>query len=234
MLSLSYAYLLATLLFGILWLVPFVAKKDLRRKMLRASVAGAIAGPISQYWFLKDYWRPEYILGGSFGIIEDLLFSFFIFGFTVAMIHIPFRVKDAPKEDSRRKSGWVYVLALVFQVLAFLIFTDFFGINSIYSSAIGLALFALIMWHERPDLIRFSLLGGLGWVVLVLLGYRIILLIWPNFIDTWWAWDNISGIRIFQIPIEEFMWFGTWGLVGSIIYEWRHGFGFVEEERIAR
>jgi hypothetical protein len=65
------------------------------------------------------------------------------------------------------------------------------------------------------------------WILLTAVGYNIILVFWPAFIQDWWFWQNISRITVLNIPIEEFLWFGTWGLVGSIIYEWKKGYRFV-------
>lgn len=224
MFSLEYAYLGSILGFGILYLSIFCLRKDVRKKMLTLSVRGMIVGPISQYWYLKDYWRPEYILG-KFGIVEDLLFAFLIIGFTGGVVNFLTRAKSCKIEglfNSRRR----YRVPALILVGSLLFFSTFLGLNSIYASGIGFSIIAALMWRQRPDLIRFSLVGAVIWITLIIIMYNLILIVWPNLIEQWWMWENISGIKILRIPIEEFLWFGTWGLCGSILYEWRHGHGF--------
>ena len=111
-----------------------------------------------------------------------------------------------------------------------LVLSSLVGVNSIYASAIAFVVVAGIIWFQRPDLIQASLIGMLAWILLTAVGYHIILLFWPTIFAEWWLWSNISGITILQIPIEEFIWFSTWGLVGSVVYEWKHDFRF---ERIS-
>ena len=47
--------------------------------MLLISAYGGIAGPISQIWYIRDYWKPETITGWPISF-EDVLFGFFIAG----------------------------------------------------------------------------------------------------------------------------------------------------------
>src|SRR3989338_9490091 len=81
----SYAYLFGDCLLGIVWLVFFLLRKDLRRQQILISILSAPLAPISQVlWFHHDYWRPPYaffveIQGVPVGV-EELLFAFFISG----------------------------------------------------------------------------------------------------------------------------------------------------------
>lgn len=225
MASLEYAYLPAILLLLPVYLFLYFIRKDIQKKMLRFSLVGAIAGPVSQWWYLKDYWHPVYTLGG-FGFLEDLLFAFFVCGITVGIANVFLNVESVPEKTLGDK-GIRYIVALALMLGSLLVFTNVFGLNSIYASAVGFMLLALLIWHERPDLFKASLVGAVFWMVLAALAYTVVLSVWPTFISDWWDWKNISGVTFFYIPLEEFLWFGTWGLAGSVILEWKRGLRFV-------
>ena len=55
--SLSY-FFVYSLLFMLVWVVLFAARKDLRPPMLLMSIAIAPLGPLSEIWYLQDYWKP--------------------------------------------------------------------------------------------------------------------------------------------------------------------------------
>ena len=78
--NLQYAYLVGDFFLGIVWLLLFLFRKDLRIKMLIMSVLVAPLSPIAELFYLRDYWQPEFMTGRSFTGIEDILFSFFIGG----------------------------------------------------------------------------------------------------------------------------------------------------------
>jgi hypothetical protein len=237
MITSDYTYLFSILIFGLAWPLFYFLRKDLRKKIITISLAGLIAGPVSQAWYLKDYWHPRYTLG-EFGILEDLLFSFLIFGFSATVINIITRTKLV-KIPNFKGSFFRSLIPLAILLGSLFIFTDLLGINSIYSSAIGFVILAVFLWSQRRDLIKYSLIEAIFWLFLTVIAYNILLLIWPNFINEWWLWENISGIKIARVPLEEYLWFGAWGLVGSVIYEWLRGYKFerlkihAEEENIS-
>jgi len=72
---LQYAYLFGDLFFLFIWLILFFARKDLRKQMLIMSFVVAPMGPISEIFYLRDYWQPQLFNGWSVGV-EDLLLLF--------------------------------------------------------------------------------------------------------------------------------------------------------------
>ena len=74
----KYAYLIGDIIFLAIWLVLYLLRKDIRKEMLIMSLIIAVVGPISEYWYFKDYWYPKMVLGPlhPFGGLEDLLFGF--------------------------------------------------------------------------------------------------------------------------------------------------------------
>lgn len=225
MLSLDHTWFISILGLTPIYFLMFWLRKDIRRKMLSLSILGAIAGPVSQYWYLQDYWVPKYTLG-KFGFVEDLLFAFFVLGISGGVINILLRVKSTGTSKIREK--WLRgILIVAVLIVSLLFFTDLCGLNSIYASMIGFVILTSLIWYQRSDLIKASIVGMIFWVVLTGIGYNVILVFWPTIFQEWWIWQNISKTTFLNIPIEEFLWFGGWGLMGSVIYEWRGNYYFV-------
>ena len=225
MYSLEHAYLLSILGLMPIWAFLFWFSHDSRRKMIRLSILGSFAGPISQYWYLKDYWEPLYTLG-AFGFLEDLLFAGLIFGISGGIISFLLRMKSVPQEGLENKIIR-YGIAILVLVGSLFLGASVLNMNSIYVSSFGFLVLALIIWRDRPDLFKYSLMGATFWLLLAFVVYSGILLLWPNFIKEQWFLENISKITFSGIPLEEFLWFGSFGLVSVVIYEWKHGWKFV-------
>ena len=227
MISLDYAYLPAILLSLPVWLFLYFKRNDVHRKMIRLSLYGAIAGPISQLWYVQDYWHPIYTLG-RFGIVEDMLFAAFVAGISGGVINLLLGVRSV--ESKELGNSWMrIVVAIALIIGALFLMTNVLKIDSIYASAISFVLLSGLILYQRPDLWKASLVGMIFWLCAIIPAYNVILLIWPRFIEDWWLWSNISGITLLNIPLEEYLWFGTWGLVGSIIYEWKGGYRFIPD-----
>jgi hypothetical protein len=222
-----FAYLPSVLSLIIPWLAIFLSRSDLRRKMIHFTILGSIAGPVSQIWYLRDYWHPAYTLGSKYGFIEDTIFAGLFVGITIVLYNFIFRVKSIPikKEKEIRKAVRAIILVSIL-IGSLIVFTNILHINSIYSSAIGFFIVAIWIWKNRPDLIKVSITGSIAMLLITAIGYNLLFLFWPDIISQWWFLQNISGILILGIPVEEFLWFSTWGLAGSPLYEWINNYKF--------
>lgn len=74
-----YAYLFLSTLFAAIWSILFLARADLRRPMAVVSLVTAPLGPVSEYWYLQDYWRPPTLTAAAIHV-EDILFAFVLGG----------------------------------------------------------------------------------------------------------------------------------------------------------
>lgn len=72
----QYAYLIGNLFFLTVWVILFLYRRDLRRKMLIMSLVIAPMGPISQLFYLRDYWQPQLFNGWLIGIEVRFTFRF--------------------------------------------------------------------------------------------------------------------------------------------------------------
>jgi len=71
--DIKYSYLGYSLIFLLLWAVFYILRPDLRRRMLIFSLIIMPLGPLSEFWFLKDYWRRPTITGYPISL-EDAVF----------------------------------------------------------------------------------------------------------------------------------------------------------------
>jgi hypothetical protein len=219
-----YIYDIALTLMGVSFATVFIMRKDLRLKMVLMSVFGSIAGPVSELWFTSDYWRPVY--GSGLGIIEDFIFSGILVALTSTTYNVYFRKESTsgntnPSVKRTMLDIFIPGAAFSFVILALMeVFVGIFHINSIYASSIAFCALAALMWMTRHDLLAASLAGGLIIIPAVAITYNLLFIIYPNLISNWWIIGNITGIMVLNVPLEEYIWFISWGLVGTPLYEW--------------
>ncbi|MCL4398147.1 lycopene cyclase domain-containing protein [Patescibacteria group bacterium] len=222
-LNYRYAYLIGDLLICFpVWLLLFLRRRDLGKEILLASVICALLGPISEFWYLRDYWHPQTITGTGFGI-EDVLFGFFIGGIGVSLYEEVFGERFAKRAD--RKHHWTWLL-LPFTGLGLLVLNGlnlYLGINSIYASSIMFFVLALTMLWFRRDLCIDAFVSGILLTLFGFLAYRGLLTVFPELIFRWWKLENISGVLLSGIPAEELLWAFTFGLVAGPAYEFFAG-----------
>lgn len=226
LLPLGSAYLLTVSGVAVVYLLIFFWRRDLQAKMIRTGLWGAVIGPISQWWYLNDYWRPQHTLVGTLGeVFEDALFGFAIVGAMAGLIMVLLRVKVVAAPGQKSQISRYLAVPIMIAFFAFL--TTGLHINSMHASPGAFLVLTGFIWWQRPDLIKWSLLSGVVWLFLTIAGYTVIISIWPDFFARWWLWDNISKITILRIPIEELLWFTTLGFLAGVAHEWRQGLKFV-------
>ena len=88
-----YAYFIGGIGLSIIWLIIYWLRPDLREKLIKTSVYGAIGGLFCAYWFLVDYWKPPSILGGTTIFFEDTIYCFTLCGITATIYDFLFNKK---------------------------------------------------------------------------------------------------------------------------------------------
>jgi len=223
------SYFVYSLIFLLVWGILFALRKDLRRKMLLVSLSVSPMGPISEIWYLRDYWQRPTITGYAISI-EDAIFAFAIGGITFTLYKTVSNMTIIPSEAWPRRNWLVGAFPLM--VLAFLlIFTNWLRMNSILSSSFSFVLFAVLVWRLRPDLIKPSVISGILSLILFLLIYQLMRGMFPGVLLRWCIGCNPSGVRILGLNIEEMLWDFSWGLVGGIVYEAVTGKTFHKREK---
>ena len=215
--DIKYSYLGYSLIFLFLWIIFYILRPDLRRRMLIFSLIITPLGPLSEVWFLRDYWRRPTITGYPISI-EDAIFAFAIGGIAYSIYKVFFNMMAVQSEDQPRR-GWLGIAFFIITILPLVLLTDLLHLNSIFSSALSLLLIAVLTWVLRPDLWKPSIVSGLMVVVLFFLVYKGMQVIFPGAIEYWCTGCNPLGIRISDINIEELLWDFAWGLAGSTMVE---------------
>lgn len=215
--DIQYSYLGYSLIFLLVWIVFYILRPDLRRRMLLFSLIITPLGPLSEFWFLQDYWRRPTITGTPVGI-EDAIFAFAIGGIAYGIYKVFFKMA-VPEGQEQERRGWLVVAFSLLILLPLLLLTDLLGINSIFSSTLSLFLIAVLTWILRPDLLKPSIISGIMVVVLFFLVYKAMQVMFPSAIEYWCMGCNPTGLRISGINIEELLWDFSWGLAGSVMVE---------------
>ena len=218
----KYAGLIGITFFLLIWVILFFYKKNLRKEMLIMSILAAPLGPLSEIFYLKDYWSTSHLfLFSIFGIgISDILFAFFIGGIA-SVIYESFFVK---KNRKTKKESLFFVGILgAIGVMGMIVFNLVLKFNSIYVSSIFFIVIGIIILVKRRDLLRNALFSGLLMAIIMLLFYLIYTHIFPNIINDSWKLENISGFFLIGVPIEELIWGFSWGFLCGPFYEFLRG-----------
>ena len=184
------------------------------------SLLFAPLGPISEIFYLRDYWHPAYVIN-IFGFgIEDLLFAFFIGGISSVIYEEVFTKKS--QKTNKENLVSIAIIGLIGLILLILL-NIYLKINSIYSSSIVFIFLGLIVLKRRRDLLKNAFWSGILTALLMLIFYLVYLKIFPNIIQDWWKLENISQILVIGVPIEEIIWGFTWGFLAGPLYEFWKG-----------
>lgn len=224
--SFHFVWLIWSSVFLLPWLVLFVARPQLRRRMVWASVLTAPFG-LTEPLFVPSYWNPPSLfdLAQRTGFdIESLVFCFAIGGLgaagyrSLARAH---RSANSRTHDRRHHRFHAAALASPFVMFAVLLPLPW---NPIYAGIASLLTGAISTLACRPDLTRNTLLGGvlmLLFYVVFLLGLRVL---WPGYIEAVWNLPELLPWRPGGLPLEELLFGFGFGMYWSGVYEhvaWR-------------
>ena len=215
----QYSYLLFGLILLIPWIAAHLARPDLRRELWISSLATSPLGPFFEYWYHRDYWNPEVLGPWSVGF-EDILYGFCVGGLGAVSYEIIFNRTREPRYGQRNPI--FFFLAFLFGALAHVVIIPA-GVNSIYVSAAVFVLVTLVMLLARPDLLPVAVTSGLALALIMIASYQIVLLFHETLFADFWRLENLSGVFILRVPLEEFLWGFGWG--AFIGCAWKFGYG---------
>lgn len=229
----TYTYLLISLLLFVPWLTIYSYGKGLRKKMLKVSIMGGLAGFIAEYWYFKDYWHPPTLMGQSIISIEDFLFGFTIMGIAVSVYEFVFSIKKQSVYKNRRKLfGRMFLVG----VLSLMLFNIVLGINSIIVSCAVFAAFTIFILFLRPDLLLQAVTSGVLTVAIVLPVYALLFnVINPAYWDSYWflARTKLGVTVLGNIPVTELSWYFTLGSFAGAAHSFASGRGQVKAAQSA-
>jgi hypothetical protein len=229
----KFLYLLLGTAFIPLFVLIFLWRKDLQRPMLATGTLVGIWGIISEHYFFQDYWLPPLLYRfGTFGGPEDFLFGFTLGGIAAVGYPLFFNLKF---KKLQKPSYGTLLLPIIIQVLCF-IAGQRIGINSIYASAIGLAVFALLVWYRRPDLWQSIVVMSLFSALLLIAGESVVLHYAYNTYTTsvlsqyFFLFGKVP--LIFNLaPVTELIWAFAFGAAIGPAYAFTTGQTFAQRRR---
>ena len=209
------AYLNWAIIFLPVWLLIFFLRKDLRKNMVVFGILFAVLAPIGEFiFFLRDYWTPLKFISIQSFISQEFVFVFLLTGIVLFSYPSIFR-KSIGHELNWKK----IIVILIIAGLPLGILTFLFRVKSIVSLFIGQILVGLFILLQKPKLVNVAAFNFIFGIILGFMGFFIFMKLYPNIINDWWLTNNLFGIFIARIPIEEIVWLGFCGL----------GFGLIPE-----
>lgn len=220
----QYSYLIGDLALLVVWLFLFIKRKDLRKSMIFVSLMFALLGIAAEGIYIQDWWHPLTITNTGVGI-EDFIFGWVVGGIA-AVVYEEFANRKIRKEKRIEKIFKSNFYNAIFPLI--LLFVLFFGsflllkLNSFYSSVVAFTISIAYIWIQRRDLIPSSIFSGLLLFLISLIGYIVPELMSPGWIRYNWFMQNLSGITILTIPIEDLIWFFLTGaFIGPLWEYWQ-------------
>lgn len=202
----EYAFLVWGLLFLPLWLFFFMVRKDFRKPMIVLGLIFAVIGsPADLFYTLKDYWHPlNYVPVPSF-IFQEMVFVFILAGAQIFIYPYLFKIKLG-----QHLNYWRAVKMFIFVIISFVLLVVM-GLSSIEAVFAGQVLLAFYIWYQRRDLVLASFVNFAYSSIIAFLGIFILFKMYPDILQAWWKLENLYGIFIAGVPLEEIIWLGFTG-----------------------
>ncbi len=199
----------------------------MRREMLWASLLGLPFGLID-YFLVPEYWHPESLFGlmKQYGVgIESFLFFSLMAG-VVSVIYEFLADRKTKRIKGRRE---LHLLPLLLGAICFFGLTLFFPAKAIYNfMAAGLVGVLAVIWLRR-DLLKQAVASALIFVLFYFVVLFLTFQIFAGVVTNFYNLENMWGILILGIPLEELAVAFFAGAFWSVLYEYVRSY---REERL--
>jgi len=214
------SYLWSVLLLLPFWLLIFITRKDLRRKLWHTGRAFGLASVVMGQLFTSDYWNPTYLFGPYFPI-EDFLYGLINASLMMVLYQYFFKVPFSSESFPSTKRFTLIFAGISFIILYILI--EKFNLNSIYGQIFLLLIIGIYTIIKRKDLLKPILINSTLTVILVFLWLSTIFWIYPNGVIDNWETTILFDQYIYKVPIEELLFAFSISFGGSFFYEISNG-----------
>lgn len=215
-----YVYLIGTGIYAFIWFIFLFLRKDLRKKIFYSSLFAAPLG-ISEILFIPAYWTPKFQTIHLFNdlFLESILFCFFLGG----VIAISYQVLFRERIFSFKKINPVWTLIAPALFLTY--FLRPFEFNLMFYVVISMIVGSFItMFCLGRIAIKQIILSGLVNTLIYALLFFPLWYLLPE-LSASYQFQNLSGILLVDVPIEEFAWLFSFSLYWTPIYEiWQRYF----------
>lgn len=211
-----YTFLFGSLLTLCIYAAIYLYRPDLRDRMRRYGLYIGIWSVVTSYFiWTQDWWRPMTVTGTRTGV-EDFIFGFAIGGILIAGYEAVMGRRLHP--DPGLDGGWVRTRQLMALVVG--VFGAVYVSGQPSWIAWGLAALTATIFelYHRPDLVPASLGTGALALVVAVVVYQAALLFNPDLVAQTYLLEHLSGYLVLGIPVEEYLWFLTTGLLMGPYY----------------
>lgn len=217
--SIPYTYLIGSLIFLAMWGVIFYFRKDLRREMLLTGSMGSLIIWIGgAYWFTHDWWYPQTILGNGGGI-EDIIFGFANFGIAAVIYDVVFHKRYSAVHWHKPKIFiGIFLLLTITGFLSVCLFLN--GAKSFIAYPIVALLASSVLWFSHRQLFINSLGSGFLLMLISIPVYWVLNFISPGWITHTYLFNSLTGITLFTVPIEEYVYYFATGMAIGPLFEY--------------
>lgn len=215
----QFAYLVAAILFVIVWTILFVHRKDLRKEMLIMSLIAAPLG-LFDLFAVPLWWSPE-TLGNIPVGIEGIIYSFCIGGMA-AVLYAEISHKRLQHIHKYHKSAALIVFATTAAIFLPL------AIERVANPAILVYIALLsgigVTLYFRKDLVRGALIGAFSYGVLYFAIIKVWFSLYPGAAD-WFLFQGLPQVHLCGVPLWELL-FGMifaayWGNIYELLFGYR-------------
>ena len=227
MINERYIWFVWSISFLIPWVLIFLVYPGFRKIMIWSSLFTLPFG-LTEPIFVPEYWTPPSLFDLAINTgfdIESFIFCFGIGGVGAVLYNvITGKIIEKVSESYRHLPIHRYhYLAISAPFISFPVLY-FFSWNPIYPAIIAMLIGALTNILCRPDLKFKTWIGGVLFMFYYLVFLEGLNFISPGYIEGVWNLSAISGIMIFHLPIEEYLFAFGFGMFWAGVYEhftWR-------------
>lgn len=211
-----YPYLVWSVMLGMIWLIFYFLRKDLRHEMLISTILFLPFG-LTEPLFVPQYWDPV-VLFKLFGLfdVESIMHTAFLGGIS-SVIYKEFFGFRLRKFKRGKWHAVKIMLSMFIIVPAMVVVWWFTELSVLRFSFIIIVAMTPYFYYVRKDLIKESLLSGAAFMVFYILSLLFIDYFMGSFLAQWNPQGTVG--YVLGIPVEEFIYAFLFGMIGSVLYE---------------
>lgn len=206
------SYMIATLFLVIAYIAFFLSFRRGRRTMFWTGLLYCSAGPVSEFWSLRDYWQPGYLVPIRLGAwrfgLEDILLGWALAGLCAGLFEKAVSRKGGPAFLPVRPATFLFMLDWAFAgLIVMAVLIELAGMNSVHALLLSVSAVTAAMLSRRIRYVApaggLSLAFGFAYWVFYLVFEH---LLFPGSIAAMWNFENTWGFNIAGVPFEEILW----------------------------
>jgi len=218
-------FLYVSLVLFIIWLAFFLFSPSSRREQVLMSFIGLLLSPAIMLLTFGS--RSNLSSVPPIGI-EDALFAFSLFGVASVIYQVIFAKHLEFLRDGRSKkvpSYFRWTASLIFTICAWLFLataiTVLFSVPALQATIASGLMVGIYIIADRKDLLADALLSGFFIAILIFIIEQLFFLrLFPEAAQALWQTNQVKGILLSGIPLEEMLWISVVGFTIGPLYEY--------------